>query len=176
MVVIYFYMYSFTLIFRNKRMTPIRKKQNEKPIEPDPSTFRQPFVMKLYDRSVDLAQFTEQSPLYPICRAWIANQPHQIYSALTLVKNFPMVDIKIWYVSTEIKILYYRKRSLSVEPKEEPDTPVPHGDDDSDSELVKDTYKLPPPDRPMFGDNKIRVPDVTPYASKYNNMDQVTYQ
>lgn len=31
--------------------------------------------MKLFDRSVDLAQFTEETPLYPICRAWLANQP-----------------------------------------------------------------------------------------------------
>ena len=31
--------------------------------------------MKLFDRSVDLAQFDEESPLYPICRAWIRNQP-----------------------------------------------------------------------------------------------------
>ncbi|XP_054276248.1 protein lin-37 homolog [Macrosteles quadrilineatus] len=33
------------------------------------------FVMKLFDRSVDLAQFKEDTPLYPICRAWIRNQP-----------------------------------------------------------------------------------------------------
>lgn len=33
------------------------------------------FVMKLFDRSVDLAQFDEESPLYPICRAWILNKP-----------------------------------------------------------------------------------------------------
>ena len=32
--------------------------------------------MKLFDRSVDLAQFDEDSPLYPICRAWMRNQPH----------------------------------------------------------------------------------------------------
>ena len=34
------------------------------------------YVMKLYDRSVDLAQFEEDTPLYPICRAWMQNQPH----------------------------------------------------------------------------------------------------
>lgn len=31
--------------------------------------------MKLFDRSVDLARFEEDTPLYPICRAWMANQP-----------------------------------------------------------------------------------------------------
>lgn len=29
------------------------------------------YVMKLFDRSVDLAQFTEKTPLYPIARAWM---------------------------------------------------------------------------------------------------------
>lgn len=29
------------------------------------------YVMKLFDRSVDLSNFTEKTPLYPIARAWI---------------------------------------------------------------------------------------------------------
>ena len=33
------------------------------------------YVMKLFDRNVDLAQFDEGTPLYPVCRAWIRNQP-----------------------------------------------------------------------------------------------------
>jgi hypothetical protein len=32
--------------------------------------------MKLFDRSLDLAQFPENTPLYPVCRAWMRNQPH----------------------------------------------------------------------------------------------------
>jgi len=31
------------------------------------------YIMKLFDRSVDLAQFTPDTPLYPVCRAWIHN-------------------------------------------------------------------------------------------------------
>lgn len=34
------------------------------------------YVMKLFDRSVDLAQFDEDDALYPVCRAWLKNQPH----------------------------------------------------------------------------------------------------
>ncbi|XP_026761658.1 protein lin-37 homolog [Galleria mellonella] len=45
-----------------------------------PSPQRQSYVLKLFDRSVDLSQFDEDSPLYPICRAWIANQPKADYS------------------------------------------------------------------------------------------------
>lgn len=33
------------------------------------------YVIKLFDRSVDLAQFSPSSPLYPICRAWMRNNP-----------------------------------------------------------------------------------------------------
>lgn len=36
--------------------------------------FLDSYVMKLFDRAVDLTPFTEQTPLYPICRAWINNQ------------------------------------------------------------------------------------------------------
>uniref|UniRef100_A0A1A7XLR8 Lin-37 homolog n=1 Tax=Iconisemion striatum TaxID=60296 RepID=A0A1A7XLR8_9TELE len=33
------------------------------------------YVIKLFDRSVDLAQFNTSTPLYPICRAWMRNNP-----------------------------------------------------------------------------------------------------
>ncbi|XP_065086779.1 protein lin-37 homolog [Ochlerotatus camptorhynchus] len=33
------------------------------------------FIMKLFDRSVDLARFEGDSPLYPVCRAWMLNKP-----------------------------------------------------------------------------------------------------
>jgi len=44
----------------------------------DKSTaFHHTFVMKLFDRSVDLAQFRGSAnyPLYPVCRAWMRNEP-----------------------------------------------------------------------------------------------------
>lgn len=40
-----------------------------------PTPYHHTYVMKLFDRSVDLARFEEDTPLYPICRAWMANQP-----------------------------------------------------------------------------------------------------
>ncbi|KAM4601229.1 protein lin-37 homolog [Polymixia lowei] len=33
------------------------------------------YIIKLFDRSVDLAQFSTGTPLYPICRAWMRNNP-----------------------------------------------------------------------------------------------------
>ncbi|ALC40655.1 mip40 [Drosophila busckii] len=33
------------------------------------------YVMRLFERSLDLSKYKEMTPLYPICRAWMANQP-----------------------------------------------------------------------------------------------------
>uniref|UniRef100_A0A8C1NNP3 Lin-37 DREAM MuvB core complex component n=1 Tax=Cyprinus carpio TaxID=7962 RepID=A0A8C1NNP3_CYPCA len=33
------------------------------------------YIIKLFDRSVDLAQFITTTPLYSICRAWMRNNP-----------------------------------------------------------------------------------------------------
>ncbi|KAK4312001.1 hypothetical protein Pmani_016538 [Petrolisthes manimaculis] len=52
------------------------RKRRRKEVELRDSGFHHTFVMRMFDRSVDLAQFDETSPLYPICRAWMVNQPH----------------------------------------------------------------------------------------------------
>jgi len=51
----------------------IRRKRRKDPTEN--SDFHHTFVMKLFDRSVDLAQFRPVTPLYPVCRAWMKNEP-----------------------------------------------------------------------------------------------------
>lgn len=51
-----------------------RKVRRRRQVQTD-TAFHHTYVMKLFDRSVDLAQFREDTPLYPICRAWMANQP-----------------------------------------------------------------------------------------------------
>lgn len=51
-----------------------RSKSDSTSDAPKPQTS---FVMKLFDRGVDLAQFDETTPLYPICRAWMQNKPHK---------------------------------------------------------------------------------------------------
>ena len=51
------------------------------------------YVLKLYDRSVNLAKFSPNTPLYPVCRAWIKNQPNTI-PALIPIKydlNLPII-------------------------------------------------------------------------------------
>lgn len=51
-------------------------KRIKKELTPPPQTAVQhSFLMKLFDRCVDLAKYNENTPLYPICRAWMINQP-----------------------------------------------------------------------------------------------------
>ncbi|XP_033744489.1 protein lin-37 homolog [Pecten maximus] len=61
-----------------KRSTAkISRKRKRKDEElTDGSQYHHTYVMKLFDRSVDLAQFDEEAALYPVCRAWLKNQPH----------------------------------------------------------------------------------------------------
>lgn len=43
---------------------------------PDTNQHKQnAYIIKLFDRSVDLAQFNTSTPLYPICRSWMKNNP-----------------------------------------------------------------------------------------------------
>jgi len=52
-----------------------RRKDDDNDVE-GAGSYHHTYVMKLFDRSVDLAQFDESTSLYPIARAWIQNQPH----------------------------------------------------------------------------------------------------
>lgn len=63
--------------------TKVVRKRKRKSLD-NSNAFHHTFVMKLFDRSVDLAQFHDQSeetgsnsnyPLYPVCRAWMRNEP-----------------------------------------------------------------------------------------------------
>lgn len=50
-------------------------KRAKKEPTPPPQTVHQSFIMKLFERSVDLSKYDETTALYPICRAWMLNQP-----------------------------------------------------------------------------------------------------
>uniref|UniRef100_A0A023F855 Protein lin-37 homolog n=1 Tax=Triatoma infestans TaxID=30076 RepID=A0A023F855_TRIIF len=133
-----------------KRLSINKKKQQkssepEKPPEPDTTKFQQSFVMKLFDRSVDLAQFNENTPLYPICRAWIANQPHQVYNVSNnnAIKQSPPQNEEPYIIKEE-----------------------------KDFDPLKDVHVLPPPDTHLNGDYKVRVPEKITYQSKYNIIHQ----
>ena len=51
-------------------------KRIKKELSPQPQqTVQHSFIMKLFDRSVDLGKYANNSSLYPICRAWLLDQP-----------------------------------------------------------------------------------------------------
>lgn len=51
------------------------KRAKKEPSPPPQPTVQHSFIMKLFDRCVDLAKYNENTALYPICRAWMLNQP-----------------------------------------------------------------------------------------------------
>lgn len=57
--------------------TPRKRRKKDVGYEDGDSTSQNPsFVMKLFDRSVDFAQFNEDTPLYALARAWMQNKPY----------------------------------------------------------------------------------------------------
>ncbi|XP_064900068.1 LOW QUALITY PROTEIN: protein lin-37 homolog [Columba livia] len=53
-----------------------RKKRREADEGPDPAQQRpSTYVIRLFERSVELGQFPDETPLYPVCRAWMRNCP-----------------------------------------------------------------------------------------------------
>merc|ERR1711963_453154 len=62
--------------FPSPTKSPRGVRRRRKKAVPLNTAFHHTFVMKLFDRSVDLAQFPDSTPLYPVCRAWMKNDPH----------------------------------------------------------------------------------------------------
>ena len=48
------------------------------------------YIVKLFDRSVDLAPFSETSPLYPICRSWMRNSANEQYIEQPVPQQVPV--------------------------------------------------------------------------------------
>ena len=74
--------------------SPVKSARKRKRKSLDKATgYHHTFVMKLFDRSVDLAQFRPRAstsdvcrdpsyPLYPVARAWIRNEPSNLNQVL----------------------------------------------------------------------------------------------
>ncbi|RZF37803.1 hypothetical protein LSTR_LSTR007165 [Laodelphax striatellus] len=114
---------------KESKQTVRRKKKKEVDVD---QQFHHTFVMKLFDRSVDLAQFAEETPLYPICRAWMANKP----TIKTEPENVPEKQ---------------KEESMEEEKLKE------ENDEEIDPDNIKDVYKLPPPVGPPV--NRIPSPE-----------------
>ncbi|XP_048512234.1 protein lin-37 homolog isoform X2 [Athalia rosae] len=79
---------------------------------PMDTSFNHTYVMKLFDRSVDLAQFREDTPLYPICRAWMANQPRnpnlvpKVRSPSPEILNETSTNVNLFDSDNELQDVY----------------------------------------------------------------------
>ncbi|GAB6029899.1 Lin-37 [Chamberlinius hualienensis] len=56
--------------------TPRKRKRKEEDNIRELNNGNSTYVMKLFDRNVDLAKFNESTALYPIARAWVYNDPY----------------------------------------------------------------------------------------------------
>ncbi|KAK5640752.1 hypothetical protein RI129_009299 [Pyrocoelia pectoralis] len=73
-----------------------RKTESRKRKITAPVPVHHTYVMKLFDRSVDLARFEEDTPLYPICRAWMANLPRNPQVIVKRRLSSPEPDNNSW--------------------------------------------------------------------------------
>ncbi|XP_003698705.1 protein lin-37 homolog [Apis florea] len=109
-------------IYRTKSMgfQQPRKVRRRRQVQMD-TAFHHTYVMKLFDRSVDLAQFQEDTPLYPICRAWMANQPRnpnlvpKIRSPSPEILNEVNISNNILDSNGEVRDVYYLPPPLPCE-------------------------------------------------------------
>ncbi|XP_043512384.1 protein lin-37 homolog isoform X1 [Frieseomelitta varia] len=110
-----------------------RKVRRRRQIQMD-TAFHHTYVMKLFDRSVDLAQFQEDTPLYPICRAWMANQPRnpnlvpKIRSPSPEIVNEVNISNNILDSNGEVRDVYYLPPPLPCEeaiPRNRIPSPIP---------------------------------------------------
>ncbi|XP_043282608.1 protein lin-37 homolog [Venturia canescens] len=120
----------------NYQQTRKTKRRRQLPIDP---AFHHTYVMKLFDRSVDLAQFKEDTPLYPICRAWIANQPRnpnlvpKVRSASPEIVNEENFENLLNATSGEIRDIHLLPPPLQPEeafPRNRVPSPISQGKED----------------------------------------------
>lgn len=77
-----------------------------------PAPYHHTYVMKLYDRSVDLARFEEDTPLYPLCRAWMDNQPKNPQRVIKRRVSSPELDNSWSESAVDVKRLPPASRSF----------------------------------------------------------------
>jgi len=103
------------------------------------SDYHHTFVMKLFDKSVDLAQFPAPTSLYPVCRAWMRNEPHNTDQAP-------------------------RERSATPPPPPPSQPPSSQGISDDTSEQDEEekplVFSLPPPAQ-FEGEKCPRIPELS---------------
>ncbi|XP_036088109.1 protein lin-37 homolog isoform X4 [Rousettus aegyptiacus] len=123
------------------------------------------YVIKLFDRSVDLAQFSENTPLYPICRAWMRNSPSMRERERSPSSPLPPLpeDEEVGWVGSEVT----NSKSRDVYKLPPPTAPGPPGDacrSRIPSPLQPETQGTP--------DDEPSDPEPSPSTLIYRNMQR----
>jgi len=130
----------------SREKKPPRKRRRKDDYD-DGGSYHHTYVMKLFDRSVDLAQFRESTSLYPIARAWIHNQPHGKAN-----RSAPGMDVDVCSGKRgEDSKEAAASEALTDEVEQ------------ASAYSIPDVYHLPPPDENFDSEASSRIPDVLPW-------------
>ncbi|XP_052798452.1 protein lin-37 homolog [Mya arenaria] len=124
---------------KRKHATVDSSEPGAKNFQPNQSSY----IMKLFDRTVDLAQFNEKTPLYPIARAWMNNSVSTQEPSIEpeTDKNEPK-DPSCLYkmpLPLRLKVETGASRNLRI--------PAPIPQDDEPLDINKDPDTGPPPEQ-----------------------------
>lgn len=110
------------------------------------------YIIKLFDRSVDLAQFNSSTPLYPICRAWMRNNPSVRESVTSPSSPNSIVDEEVTDINGKGQIV--NKLPLP--------TPCPVN---SAGEPIN--LRIPPTEKPVVTKSAVKVTSSGPLISDH---------
>uniref|UniRef100_A0A182T8M3 Uncharacterized protein n=1 Tax=Anopheles maculatus TaxID=74869 RepID=A0A182T8M3_9DIPT len=54
----------------------------------------QPYIITLFNRGIDVARFRDNSALYPMCRAWVKNNPREKVDESSVPSTKPRIAVK----------------------------------------------------------------------------------
>lgn len=117
---------------------PGRKRKSK-----DEYSLKNSYILKLFDRSVDLALFSPDTPLYPVCRAWIRNKPRNRSPSSPSHSRTPSPIL------------------------EDPDV-IEESTEDGSIETSKNVYQLPAPIPPKYAFRSPRIPSPPPKRMEEN--------
>ncbi|CAG2220961.1 LIN37 [Mytilus edulis] len=108
---------------------------------------------ELATRSVDLAQFDEDSPLYPICRSWLKNRPYDRDANDKDKLSSPEHEAHSDEEIDGIPNVYLMPKPIKAEPDDTRDyrIPEPLPNTDAPLDINADPDTAPPPEQLLLG-------------------------
>ncbi|CAC5403505.1 LIN37 [Mytilus coruscus] len=130
-----------------------RKRKRKEDFDYSDGQVHHQYIMKLFDRSVDLAQFDEDSPLYPICRSWLKNRPYDRDTMDKDKSSSPEHDSHSDEEIDGIPNVYKMPKPIKAEPDDTRDyrIPEPLPNTDAPLDINADADTAPPPEQLLLG-------------------------